>query len=108
MSAPRFALISDGEFQRLPAHEQIDLFWEAEAYTPDPRSSNKNAAARWAAVQKAKAAFWESQQRGKTPRHKRAPRDGLISAAEANEWLRSLPPVPLYGEECDDEGVKNG
>ena len=105
MTAPRFAMITAGEFSRLPAYEQMDLFWEAECYYPNPKSSNKNAAARWAAVQKAKAAYWEDHG---TPLAKSEPSESRISAAEANEWLRSLPPVPLYGDDCDDEGVKNG
>ena len=105
-TAPRFAMIGEGEFRRLPSQQQMDLFWDAECYFPCKGSSNRNAEGRWIAVYNAKTAFWNDRD-ARQGVAKQQGREGLISAAEANEWLRSLPPLPLHGEDGDDMGVRH-
>lgn len=114
MTAPRFAMITDGEFRRLKADEQDAIFQEAEKHYPDRKTSNRNAIFRWKAVSEAKALYWNSPPPpppspvrrlvsaiidvfDDDPPPRRASY-GPISAREANAWLKSLPPFPIAGD----------
>lgn len=94
MTWARFAMITEGSFMRLTASQQIDLMDEAYQDSSIPITQNKNAAMRWAYVRKAQVAYRERRASGAYPAYAQP----VFTAAECNEWLRSLPPVPLYGE----------
>lgn len=111
MTAPRFAMITQGEFCRLKADEQNAVFDEAEALYPNRKTSQRNPAERWKAVSQAKALFWDAPRPQSLVRKIAAaiaypfgiddpppnPVSRTISAAEANTWLRTLPPYPIAG-----------
>lgn len=94
MTWARFAMITEGSFMRLTSAKQIDLMDEAYQITAIPITQNKNAAMRWAYVRKAQIAYREKKAAVGDPAN--AP--PIITAAECNEWLRSLPPLPFHGE----------
>lgn len=104
MKAPAFALITEGEFRRLNSKLQRNLCDEAETFWWQneslfgfaPMEHGTNTSQRWAYVRAIKEGYW-SHVTG--PARPSAPVFvGMISAAECNAFLRSLPPVPLYGE----------
>lgn len=78
---------------RLPAATQMELVNEAVLDT-GISCKNLNAAHRWATIRKAQDIRRNEKQGGQ-----RKPVVQLtITAAEVNDWLLTLPPVPLFGE----------
>lgn len=90
MSWPRYAMITEGSFMRLSADKQMELVTEAVTDT-GVDYSNKNAAQRWASVRRAQKVRREDTK--VEPRARRS--EPTITAAEVNDWLRTLPPVPF-------------
>lgn len=91
MTAPQFALITEGDFKRLKVNKQDEILWEAQRFHAQKGSSNKSAQARWAAISAASSAYWET-----APAHKSARKaTGTITATECNDWLATLPAWPL-------------
>lgn len=91
---PPYALITEGAFKRMTASAQGDMCEHAERLTRIPFRNNLNGAARWAYIKSCAADYWDSG-KSKAARPKAAP---PITASEVNDWLRTLPPVPLHGE----------
>lgn len=93
MSWPRYALITEGSFMRLPAATQMELVNEAVRDT-GVSYKNLNAAQRWAAIRSA-----QDIRRNEAHGGQRKPAvQPTITAAEVNDWLRTLPSVPMFGE----------
>lgn len=90
MSWPRYALITEGSFMRLPAATQMELVNEAVRDT-GVSYKNLNAAHRWATIRRAQD-IRRNEAHGEPRKTAVQP---TITAAEVNDWLRSLPPVPF-------------
>lgn len=91
MSAPAYALASTASMTVSQLDALLDM---TDLDLPVPASVRKANAARkreWLA--EIRAEYWEAA--AKRPKRQRAslPK-GSITAAEVNDWLRSLPPVP--------------
>lgn len=101
MSWPRYALITEGSFMRLPAATQMEIVNEAVLDT-GVSFKNLNAAQRWATIRKAQDIRRMARMTNEAAGISRKPAvQPTITATEVNEWLRSLPPVPLFGERID-------
>lgn len=93
MSWPRYALITEGSFMRLPAATQMELVNDAVLDT-GVSSKNLNASQRWATIRQAQ----DIRRNGAAGVSRKPAVHPTITAAEVNEWLLTLPPVPLFGE----------
>lgn len=82
---------------RLPAATQIDLVAEAVRDTGIEVINNKNAAYRWACIREAQ----DIRRNGAAGERRKPSVQSTITATEVNDWLRTLPPVPLFGERID-------
>lgn len=114
ISATSFAMITEGAFRRLPSGDQHLLVKTAVAFFPDiEKRYGVNADARWKIVAEAQRLY---RDRIGTPAPSKAresqPRpEAPITASECNTFLRTLPPVPIYGEPgCpfNPPGVQHG
>lgn len=104
ISPDSFAMISESAFRRLASGDQHTIVKAAVAFFPEiEKQYGVNADARWKIV--AEAARIYRDRMGAPGRiaapAKSARADAPVTAAECNEWLRGLPPVPAYPAVCD-------
>ncbi len=88
-------MITEGAFKRLKANDQLNLTAEAGRFFKGAlRYDDQTAKSRWHFIQRAKSEFWSFAPKVQGT----APQRDRITATEVNDWLATLPPVPLNGE----------
>lgn len=96
--APAFAMIGELEFKRLRAPDQIEMVKQAQIEFPEIGPGHgKNPSARWQQIRQARELFYSSRRANHPEKHPAPAASGLLSAAEVNEWLGTLPPPRLAG-----------
>ena len=99
MSAPKFAMIDEGAFRKLPSLEQRILCDDAFRAFPDIRPhTTGNPSERWQVIRQGKELFWEAVQRGEVVRDRVR---GVKQNQGDADLFASFPPFPLAGEVCD-------
>lgn len=98
MSAPKFAMIDEGAFRKLPSLEQRILCDDAFRAFPDIRPhTTGNPSERWQVIRQGKELFWQAVRRGEFARARG--NSGKQTKADA-DLFASFPPFPPAGEVC--------